>query len=431
MLTADELAHARSILDANPTLEPLPHMKEPRILIASVIRKPPVVVEALLKTLTWQRLKKPAQIDYLFVPNFAEGDAFQAASLALLKDSGHPVVSNVSNPGNDYGEGPTSRQWSPQAWHRVGAMKDRIIAKARDEGYDYLWLVDADVFCDPYTLQSLLDADAQIVSAVYWTHWQKPNPDAQVHQHAGPQVWLRHPYVLDGRGYTEAEFRAMLTDRQLMEVWGLGACTLIAKAALEKGVSFSKVGELPPGPMSDGEDRHFCHRATALHLSLMADAWPDVYHAYHPEDYDEIPKRMEQLEAAHKEQPGLGDLVSVRINPLEPVPTRQGLIVPNTQWVRGRYGLLPVAPELEEALGSMTVGERRLVEVHFPVYYELAQLRGQRRVFQVDLLDCKPFAIAPVLSEEIMVGGNSGAVIDPTGYTAEQIDSLLEAAHAK
>ena len=83
-LTPEEFAHAASITDKNPTLEPLPAERVVRILIGSVIRKPPIVVEALLKTLRWQQTRTRCEIDFSFVLNFASEDSFAADTKALL-----------------------------------------------------------------------------------------------------------------------------------------------------------------------------------------------------------------------------------------------------------------------------------------------------------------------------------------------------------
>ena len=73
MLTAFERAHAESIVDPNPTLMPIPQAKEPRLLAASIVRKPPQVITALLQTLAWQCLKK-GTLDIILQPNFSAAE---------------------------------------------------------------------------------------------------------------------------------------------------------------------------------------------------------------------------------------------------------------------------------------------------------------------------------------------------------------------
>jgi hypothetical protein len=455
-LTPAEEAHARSIGDVTVAVAPVPPLHKPRILVGAVIRKPAVVIDAFLKTLAWQRLKKPAEVGYCFITDFPTGSADAPAVRALLKafakEHANVTVRHNGNAGDDYYESSpqdvamasqvqaaTQRnifigghRWTPKAWHRVGALKNEIIQACLDGKWDALWLVDADVLCDPYTLQSLGDADVPIVAGVYWTHWQKPLAGSTQVLHAGPQVWLRHPYQLSGHGYSEADFRKALVERRLLRVWGLGACTLFHRAALDKGVSFAPVPEgLPAGPMSDGEDRHLCERARRLHLPLYADSWPDIWHAYHAAEYPDIPKWLARLDAPRPITPQAPDLVSFKIELLEPIPAPQA---PNMlqhlgpQYVRGRLAQLPVLPEIAESLAAMSAGERRIIALNYPSHYPYATLRSQRRMIALTLLDTKAFNLPPVVGEELFQGAVSWKTIDATTLTREQATALEEEA---
>lgn len=425
MLTPAEKAHAESVLEP-ATIVPIPPLQRPRLLVGSVIRKPKVVLDALFKSLLWQRARDPGwDVDYAFINNFAASDAYAAEAMQAYEAfpvGTHINVSSAPAPEGDYHETTgVTRGWTPPAWHRVGALKNTLIQRALDGHYDYLWLIDADVLTDPWTLQSLLDCQAPVVSAVYWTRWTKPQKGSALIQHAGPQVWVRHPYELSGRGWTEADFRAALVNRQRVRVWGLGACTLLARPALEKGLNFSKFAELPPGAMSDGEDRHFCMRAEQLHIPLYADAWPDVWHAYHPSEYGDIDQRMAELEsrqALRFAAPKLGWNISATLENLE-IPGLPPL------HVRGRLGQVKLLPELEEKLYELHPGEAATLKCHFPAHWPHDGVRGRDFVMRVRLLDCKPFRLPPTIDEETAVGRRSGAVIDHTNMTADQLRDMM------
>lgn len=427
-LTPEERAHAASILDASPILAPIPPKAVQRVLVASVVRKPPVVLKAFLASVAAQVVER-AELSYAWVTDFAASDAYAAESLKVLSEfcSATPratFAQHHSNLGTDYGDGPTTRNWSSPAFARMGALKNALIQKALTEGFDALWLVDADVLCDHWTLQSLRDCERPIVAGVYWTQWQRPLPGDAAVVHAGPQVWLRHPYRLDGHGYTEAEFRAALVARRLLRVWGLGACTLFQRPVLEKGVSFLPVPEgLPLGPMADGEDRHLSERARRLHLPLYADAWPDIWHAYHPAEYADIPKWQRRLSEPRPVKPAFGDLVSVRLQNLE-----QPEVAP--QWVRGRLGQLGVVPELEEAAAALAVRDERVVKVHFPLSYPLEPYRLRSFLFHVKLLDAKQYCQPPVVGRELLVGAKTNAIIDSTTLAPAQLEEALTEATA-
>ena len=418
-LTPQEAAHAASIGDENPTLAPIPSKAISKILVASVVRKPPEVVRAFLQTLAWQEFRKDTHLDFLFLDDTSQESyaAEVAALLAAAPGEVRPVAPSVGYA--EYREHTgISRGWSPKAWHRVGALKDQIIQHALAGNYDGLWLVDADVLCSPHTLQSLMDASASIVSGVYWTFWTRRRETDSLHQHAGPQVWLRHPYSLDGRGWTEGAFRQALIDRGRVRVWGLGACTLVSRAALAKGVRFAPFGALPPGPMADGEDRHFCARANHLHLEMIADAWPNIYHAYHPHEYPDIPDYLEHL-GAHTgwdQRPTRYTWVSARLRNLD---------MPNTPptYVRGELGRLDIVPELRQALLRLLPGDKRLLKVHFPVHYPHDALRNKNCLMEVSLLDVQSHSYPPVIDQELLMGQMD--YMDATQFTGAQLEEMI------
>ena len=311
---------------------------------------------------------------------------------------------------------------------RVGANKNRIIQRALELGADMVWFADADLIMDRTTLQSLLGAEKPIVTAVYWTHWTKKGYETR-QIHAAPQVWLQHPYDLHGRGMDEAEFRSKLINRELTRVWGFGACTLIRRQVFEAGITFEPLPDVPQQGLMAGEDRQFCIRAERSHIEAYADCWPDIFHIYH---YDihvpQIADMAARLSTVHPSVPALGDLVSVKLEALEPVPHERGWSAIPRQHLRGRIGRLPLMPELEEAVLGMTRGETRVVPVHFPIHYGLQYFRGRRRLIRVTLVDVKAWGHAPVIDAELFVGPKSGRWMDTTTLSTEQLKGMEEVA---
>lgn len=312
---------------------------------------------------------------------------------------------------------------------RVGQNKDKILDYARKIDADYVWFADADLICDPTTLASLLACETDIATAVYFTRWSARGTETRK-VHAAPQVWLKHPYTLEGNGMAEWEFRDRLARRQLTPVVGYGACTLIARRALEAGVSFAPVPGVPMEGLMAGEDRHFCIRAQQLHLSAVADPWPDIFHIYHlPADLAKAPEYAARLNRAET-RPEFGGLVSLTLQAVEPIPWAGGgwTAIP-PQRIRGRLGALSLMPEMEEAVCGLSVGESRIVPVHLPVHYEVPTYRGQRRLIRVTLHDAKPHGFAPVLEDEMLIGGRSGAAIRQCDFTSKQLDGMREVAN--
>lgn len=417
-LSEFQRAHAQSIMEAS-TLVPIPPKQRKTVLVASIVRKPQVVVDALLATLTNQIVD--ADVTYQFVTNYAEGEPIPVF--------GDYPVANVAAPPGDYGDGPLTRNWTGSAFGRVAKLKDALIEQALKGGFDYLWLVDADVLCDRYTLQSALDCEVPIVSSVYWTQWQLPSEDLKAYVHAGPQVWQRGTYDMTGR-MDEATFRGRLMQRARLHLpeGGLGACTLIRRDAMEKGVRFAffRPNPMGQGGMQDGEDRHFCARAHSLHIPLFADAWPDIYHAYHTKHYERIPEMVERLSTLHHDIAQRGDLVSVTVELLEPVRVGNRMLPVQKRWVRGELGQLPVLAQVEEALVGMERGDAKLLRVFFPLAWPAKELRGETRILRVCLLDIKPFGYHPTLEDELLRGTASRRAIDTTTMTPSQLKDFFD-----
>ncbi len=408
----------------------LPTTRTQRIAVGTSVRKNVTVLRYYLDALSRQELPDNTVLVPIFV---LDGADTEAASLVRswatnYVDSVVVEASNVATP--DYSDSTgDSHQWSESAMVRVGAAKDRIIAEARARNVDALWFCDADLICDTTTLKALLAAPGPITTAVYWTRWSARAIETQP-IYAAPQVWLTHPYGLAGAGIAEHEFRDRLARRQLLKVAGYGACTLIQRRALEAGVSFAPVPGIPRGGLMAGEDRQFCIRAQMLHMDGYADAWPDIFHIYHPTDVAKAAAYAQRLSESHATRAAFGDLVNLTIAPIEPVPWQGGgfTAVP-PQYVRGRLGALPLAPELEEAVYDLARGESHIVTVHFPIHYDVSFYRGKRRLIRVTLNDCKPNGYAPTLEDDLLRGVASRAV-HALDYTPRQLAAMAEAVNA-
>lgn len=415
----------------------VPHEQQHLVVVGSVVRKPANIVRAWLDSIAWQVKPKQVQILYLFIDDGCAPEARKMLDLFVADRGGFVWDSGAANQ-PDFSDLGDTHQWTASAMQRVGACKDRILKFCRDNRAEAAWLLDADLIVDPMTLSSLWSIPEQICAAVFWTRWNKV-PEGFPPLHAGPQVWQGHPYQLAGNGMEEWELRKKLLDRDLVHVYGQGACTLIRREALLRGVSFAPwPGNDGPGLMQ-GEDRHFCIRAAALHIKMVADGWPDIFHIYHrPEDEALIPEMTLRLgrgrhspeyEDALDGKPEIGDLVSLELHAMEPVQTQSGPQSVPTQYVRGRLGGLiggkTLHPELESAILEMQRGQVRIVPVHFSDAYPFPPHRGQRKLIRVTLIDHKPFGFPPVVEDEVLRNPH-GSWIDTTTCTPELLDQMRE-----
>ncbi|NGX37569.1 MAG: hypothetical protein K1000chlam2_00725 [Chlamydiae bacterium] len=254
--------------------------KKAKILLGSPVRQKPAILEEFLASL--DRLEqKNYSLDYYFID-----DNDSPISKKLLQDFSdkkkekcaiyHPDRSHTKS----YNCDECSHHWSETNVWKVAAFKDQMIQYAREQGYDFLFLIDSDLVLHPRTVDQLIRAKKDIVANIFWTQWQS-------NQVFLPSAWLMDQYVqcdlkreekISGE---EAKNRAFTFLDQLKkpgvhEVGGLCGCTLINKSSLKKEISFKEIKNVTLW----GEDRHFCIRAAALGLSLHIDTHYPAYHIY-------------------------------------------------------------------------------------------------------------------------------------------------------
>lgn len=240
----------------------------PKILVGSPVRQKPQILKEFLESL--QRLKQEHyQLDFYFVDdNNLEESRELLKSFAKRErcriDRGAPAASYVCNE--------KTHHWKDEQIWKVASYKNRMIDRARDLGYDYLFLIDSDIVLHPKTIDQLILDDKEIVSNIFWTKWNPDTPPL-------PQVWLYDTYSpFDGKPAKEetVQFIQQLEKPGLYEVGGLGACTLINKTALNKPISFNQIKNVSFW----GEDRHFCIRAASLGIPLFVDTHHPAFHIY-------------------------------------------------------------------------------------------------------------------------------------------------------
>lgn len=263
-------------------LENMTHTLSKRVLVASPVRQTPEILDCFLQSL--KRLKQEG----LLLDFYLIDDNIQLESTNLLKEfksSGSVKIETIQREKDHiYVKNHTTHYWTDELVWKVAALKDRLLQYAKEHHYDYLFLVDSDLILHPDTLIHLIKQKKDIISEIFWTRWQ---PEAMEQ----PQVWLSDEYTQYRKCTDETlneeqvslrytQFLNQLKTPGVYEVGGLGACTLLSRAALNAGVNFSKIKNLTFW----GEDRHFCVRASALGLSLWVDTHLPAYHIYRNSD---------------------------------------------------------------------------------------------------------------------------------------------------
>ncbi|MFJ7936563.1 glycosyltransferase [Sporosarcina sp. NPDC096371] len=261
-------------------------VEKKKVLIASpVYQKPEVLGEFLYS------LEQLQQENIAFAFHFIDDNTNTKSSGLLQKfqERNQSVNIEKSTYQDDYVRDRTTHYWNEHLVWKVAGFKNSIIQAAIEQDVDYLFLVDSDLLLYPQTIPHLVQQEKDIISEVFWTRWQ-PTALEQ------PQVWLYDEYTQYQKHRGELlsdeqitvrfhEFLTKLRVPGVYEVGGLGACTLLSRNALQKGVNF----ELIPNLTFWGEDRHFCIRAAALGLALHVDTHYPAYHIYRDEDKVGIP----------------------------------------------------------------------------------------------------------------------------------------------
>lgn len=155
-------------------------------------------------------------------------------------------------------------RWDGAAIERMTRIRNLAIREFLDAPARALFLVDADLCLHPDTLEHLHRLGLPVVSEVFWTRWRPASEFL-------PNVWDYHQY-----GFAGPQSILRLRRPGQYRVGGLGACTLVQREALERGLSFEPV----EGVRFWGEDRHFCIRAACLGYALWADTVHPPYHLY-------------------------------------------------------------------------------------------------------------------------------------------------------
>ena len=258
-------------------------MNKARVLVGVPIRqKKPILLEFLesLKRLE----EKTYALDYLFIDDNDQKDSRELLQ-SFARENGEKCTLHIPDQdASQYVCNERTHHWKDEMIWKVADFKDRIIQTARDQNFDYLFFIDSDIVLHPRTIDQLIQAKKEIISNIFWTKWL---PD----QIPLPQVWVSDHYTLFEHeiheqltnyemGKRQQAFLERLKKPGIYEVGGLGACTLIARSALQKEISFKRIRNVTFW----GEDRHFCIRAAALGLKLFVDTHYPAYHIYRDSD---------------------------------------------------------------------------------------------------------------------------------------------------
>jgi glycosyltransferase involved in cell wall biosynthesis len=283
--TGINLEHAHSIFKP-AQLKPFRNEIEwPNIVVASLVRNREWVIDKFLAGMDLLDYPKE-KLSFYFIVNDSQDGTFEILKKwAESKDKVYKLVEiETINFGNASDK---EHSWEDQKLANMAFMRNRVLGSLDRFQSEAVFMVDSDIVMKhPRLLKHLVGLERPIVSEVFWATWG--HKDAQ----PLPNVWIRGGYEIN------AEFLSMLKRPGTYPVGGLGACTLIGREPISRGVGYSRVQNLPSNVR--GEDRDFCVRAMCAGYKLWADTYFTPDHLEKPENLVESPevkaKRAEEEE---------------------------------------------------------------------------------------------------------------------------------------
>lgn len=252
-----------------------------KVLIGTSVNKKNQITDAFLESVS--NLKHEGiEVNYLFIDDNEDEESSKLLKEFECENQGVKVY--IGKKEDKFLCDDKTHYWTDNLVNKVIEYKNLIISEAVSQDYDYLFLVDSDLILHPKTLNNLISSRKDIISEIFWTSWDHNSEPM-------PNVWLIDNYSMFLEGKDEnlsfakkslrtAEFLVKLRKPGIYEVGGLGACTLISKKALNKGVNFNKIHNLSFW----SEDRHFCVRCVVLGFHLYVDTHYPAYHLYRDSD---------------------------------------------------------------------------------------------------------------------------------------------------
>ena len=221
-----------------------------------------ILITAPLRQETDVFLEYQKGLDALEVP-----EGYEVSRFFVVNDCREiiPFIENaefvVADTGKEYEKTGNDHLWTLDLMLKMSDLRNRTIVEMLTGGYDYWLSADTDIVLDPKTLRTLIEADKDIVSEIFWT--QAPSG----------RYWCNAWMVDQAAGMKEdwkkpGLYRCGMT----------GALTLVKRKVFEAGVDYTPIPNIYQALR--GEDRHFCVRAACAGFEMWIDSHCPATHLY-------------------------------------------------------------------------------------------------------------------------------------------------------
>lgn len=203
-------------------------------------------------------------IDKIIYLDDCEPEASRILHEAIGED--HPDVDYLNIQGIGASQyNAESHNWEGSNLARITAIRNvAIIHFLSQTEYTHLFILDADLLLHPRTVESLLAADKPVIANIFWSKWRDDQPYM-------PNCWDIHGYI-----FNTAHSITRLATPGVYEVGGTGACTLIARDVLARGVNYTPI----PQWREAGEDRAFSMKCNVIGVPMFVDTTYPAFHVY-------------------------------------------------------------------------------------------------------------------------------------------------------
>ena len=230
-------------------------MKSTKVLITAPLKQDRHIFAEYQKALDALEIPDGVTVDRFYVVNDCP---------EIIQDIRGDYV--VMNTGDRYSKAVNDHIWTNENLTKMHGLRNATIERARAGGYDYWFSVDTDLVLHPLTLKTLIDADKDIVSEIFWTNG-----------------WC-NAWMCDQSSGMRKEWH----NPGIYEVGMTGALTLVKRKVFEV-IDYTPIPNIVAALW--GEDRHFSIRAACAGFTMWVDTHYPAEHLYTEQAYQDFIRR--------------------------------------------------------------------------------------------------------------------------------------------
>jgi len=240
-----------------------------RVLIASCVRQKDEIFKLFIESLNHLLIPEDVELHRLFLLHNSQ-------HLEKYLDEKDIIQTVQTN--DEYKTDEKTHYWRNENLYNITCMKNAIFKFTQDLNFDYVFIVDSDLILQTETLVNLLNANKYIVSEIFWTKWNTNELEM-------PNAW-----DIDHYGFYQGTLEKY-KQKGLYECGGTGACILIKRDVIDKGVNFNPVTNISFW----GEDRAFQIRSNVAGFEMYVDTNSPCFHIYRDSYIEDGKKFLDKI----------------------------------------------------------------------------------------------------------------------------------------